>query len=287
MRKRLVALILALGTASSAQTPEPQGTFTLDHPAVNGVSGLEVFSGGTRFAAVTDQGWFLTGRFIREDGAISDVEIEQFLPIRGSDGFPVAARRVGDHSDAEGLAIAEDGTWYVTFERWSRAAAFPDPRSPAVHIRDHPTFYDYAENRQLEAAAIGPDGYLRALPEQRLGDLAGFPVYRLAPDGWEIEGTITRRDRFSVVGADFSAEGDFYLLERKLILGLWWQNRIRVFDRPSGDGRVLWTSRPGQHFNLEGIAVWSDPSGQWLTLVSDNNRDPDEPTQFVEFRLTD
>ena len=40
-------------------------------------------------------------------------------------------------------------------------------------------------------------------------------------------------------------------------------------------------------YGLEGIALWRDAPGLRLVLVSDNNGDADDLTQFVEFRLTD
>jgi hypothetical protein len=48
---------------------------------------------------------------------------------------------------------------------------------------------------------------------------------------------------------------------------------------------ILWTGGRGEYYNLEGIAVWRDAEGLRITLVSDNNADRDEPTQFVEYRV--
>ena len=134
---------------------------------------------------------------------------------------------------------------------------------------------------------MSPDGRLHVFSEEALPAYGAFPVYVFASEGWEITGTIEAMNRFGIVGADFGPDGRLYLLERKLVLGRWWQSRIRVFDVPEGRGKVLWTSRRGEYFNLEGIAAWSDEDGIRLTLVSDNNQRQSEPTQFVEFRLTE
>ena len=287
MRASLVALTLALSPPAYAEALQHIGTFTWASETINGVSGLEVSDDGTTFLAVSDKGWFLEGTFKRTGTVISGVKLEALRPILGMDGLPVSARRVGDWSDAEGLASNGSDGFFVTFERWSRAAKYDSPTAAATFIKDHPTFYDFRNNRQLEAAAMSPDGRLHVFSEEALPSYGAFPVYVFTSEGWEITGTIEAMNRFGIVGADFGPDGRLYLLERKLVLGRWWQSRIRVFDVPEGRGEVLWTSRRGEFFNLEGIAAWSDEDGIRLTLVSDNNQRQSEPTQFVEFRLTE
>jgi len=289
MRHRLVALILALGLAAplSAETLSHISTFFWPSETINGVSGLEMSTDGARFAAVSDLGWYLSGTFKRQDGRITGVTLEQFSPLLGQDGLPVAARRVGDWSDAEGLAIAPDGTHFIVFERWMRAARYVAPDAAADFIKDHPDFRSYPENRQLEATALAPDGTLYAFAEKPARRSGDFPVYVLRENGWSIEGAIAPEGGFSITGADFGPDGRLFLLERKLILGLWWQSQIRVFDAPRGSGQVLWRSNPGAFYNLEGIAVWQGADGLRLTVISDNNRRRSEPTQIVEFRLTE
>ena len=286
MRASLVALIAALSTSAAADELTYIGTTEWGFDAANGVSGLEMSDDGVSFWAVSDQGWYITGALKREGDAISIVTVTRIAPLLGHDGFPVNARRVGDWSDAEGLAILPDGTAYVSFERWARVSRYPDLRGKAELTRDHPTFYDYADNRQLEAVAVDLDGNVFAFPEQTGPGRRGFAVYRLTGNEWEITGEITASGGFGIVGADYDDEGRLYLLERKLVLGLWWQNRIRRFETPDGAGEALWTSDLGEFTNLEGIALWRDDEGLRITMVSDNNGDKDEPTSFVEFRLT-
>ncbi len=287
MRASSLALIAALWPAlASGETLEPVGVLELDTESVHGVSGLEVADDGARFTAVTDRGWWLEGRFERRGEAMTAVEIETIEPIIGQDGFPVAARRVGDWSDAEGLAIAPDGTVWVSFERWAHVWRFDRVFGTANWIKDHPTFYDHAENWQLEAAAIAPDGTVYVFSEKPLPE--GFPIYRLGEDNlWVIDGYLPEQDVFAIVGADFAPDGSLYLLERKLVVGLWWQNRIRRVQLDGTEDRILWTGERGEYGNLEGIAVWEDEKGLRLTLVSDNNGSAKELTQFVEFRLTE
>lgn len=287
MRPGLVALGLALWPAAVAGAELEQiGVYHWDTELIVGLSGIEVSDDGGSFVAVGDRGYWLTGRFKREGGAISGVEIDTLSPILGSNGYPVAARRVGDWSDAEGLAIAPDGTTWVSFERWAHVWRYDGGLgNKATWIKDHPTFYDHADNWQLEALALSPAGKLYTISEKPLKD--GFPIYRLGNEGWEIDRYLPEQDLFAIVGADFDTNGDLYILERKLVVGLWWQNRIRRVRLDGSLDEVLWTGERGQFANLEGISVWHDGKGLRLTMVSDNNSNVDEPAQFVEFRLTD
>lgn len=287
MRPSIVALTLALGATSPAVAQDISliGVFEWNTQSIAGVSGIEVTEDGGSFTAVSDRGWWLRGHFARDGDRISDVTIDSLTPILGSDSLPVSARRVGDWSDAEGLAIAADGTAWVAFERWAHVWRYDEPDSAGKFIKDHPTFYDHAENWQLEAIAVDPDGVLYAFSEKPLPQ--GFPIYRLDGERWTIDGYLPEQDLFAIVGADFDTNGDLYLLERKLVVGLWWQNRIRRVRLDGTEDTVLWAGERGEFGNLEGIALWRDATSLRLVLVSDNNGDADDLTQFVEFRLTD
>ncbi len=287
MRSRSIALISTLFAAAVAQadTLAPIGVYEWETESIVGVSGLEVMSDGLGFIAVGDEGWWLEGKFTRSGEAIVAVEISRLEGIEGQDGLPVTARRVGDWSDAEGLAIGPDGRAWVSFERWAHVWTFKAPFEPAEWIKDHETFKSFSDNRQLEAIAVSPQGDVFAFSEQPLKE--GFPIYRLGADQlWRIDGYLPERDVFAIVGADFAPDGALYLLERKLVIGLWWQNRIRRVRLDGSEDVTLWTSSHGQYGNLEGISVWEDEKGLRLTLVSDNNGGG-HPTEFVEFRLTE
>jgi hypothetical protein len=288
MRANLVALIACLALPAAADELQFVGAADWGFDAANGVSGLEMSDDGSRFQAVGDRGWYLTGAVTRNaDGSLDKITVTRVTPLLGLDGYPASARRVGDWSDAEGLAILPDGTAYVAFERWARVMRYPDLRGRPDVLKPDPTFQLYPDNRQLESVAIAPDGTVYAFPESIGPGRDGFLVYRLNGEQWEVSGKITPLDAFAIVGADYDDRGRLYLLERKLILGLWWQSRIRRFDTPEGAGEILWTSAPGEFMNLEGIALWRDDQGLRITMVSDNNGDQDEPTGFVEFRLTE
>lgn len=249
-----------------------------------GLSGLEVSADGGTYYAVSDQGWYLTGELTRSEGVIVDIGIARFLPIQGNDGLPVAARRLGDWSDAEGLARAADGRLWISFERWAHVSRFGGEGQTGEWIKDHSDFSQFADNKQLEALALHPDDTVYTFPEEPLE--AGFPIFKLESNTWDISGYIVQDEGFSIVGADFDTEGVLYLLERKHVLGAFLQSRVRRLsvDAPQ-QAEVLWTSPRDAYGNLEGIAVWSDAEGTRLTMVSDNNGDRLGVTQFVEFRV--
>jgi hypothetical protein len=285
MRASLVAIILGFASPLAADELEPLGSFEWDTELIVGLSGLEVSDDGTSFTAIGDRGFWLAGQFERKDGLISGIRIDDLRAILGNNGYPVAARQVGDWLDAEGLAIADDGTAWISFERWAHVSIYRDGLTGSgAWIEDHPTFYDHADNWQLEALAISPNGTLYAFSEKPLSE--GFPIYRLDGGTWTIDGFLPEQDVFSIVGADFDTNGDLYLLERKLVVGLWWQNRIRRVRLDGSRDEILWTGERGEYLNLEGIALWRDDIGLRMTLVADDNGDLDDPSQFVEFRLT-
>ena len=247
-----LALLMAAwqpGFVAAADSLEPVGTFEWDTKAVIGLSGLEVSEDGLVFHAVGDRGWFLSGRFERQDGRISGIVLDRLLPILGNNGLPVAARRVSDWGDAEGLAMAPDGEYWISFERWAHVSRYEAPDRTGHWIKDHQAFRTFADNRQLEALALYPDGTLYTFPEQPLRD--GFPIFRLDPEGWVIAGHIAQKDRFAIVGADFDASGQLYLLERKLAFGFWWQNRIRRLRVEAPEAaEILWTGGMGEFNDL-------------------------------------
>lgn len=286
MRASLVTLILGLAGPATAETLELIGSYNWDTSVVFGLSGLEVSRDGSAFVTVSDRGFWTSGTFQRQDDVIAGVDFDDVQPILGRNGLPVAARPTPEWADAEGLALSEDGMVWISFERWAHVAVFPNGLTNASRwLPIHPTFEEHVENWQLEALAVSPEGGLYTFSEKPLAN--GFPIYHFDGKQWTIEGYLPEQDLFSIVGADFAENGDLYLLERKLVVGLWWQNRIRRVRLDGSLDEILWTGERGEFLNLEGIAVWYHDEGLRLTLVADNNGKPGDPTQFVEFRLTE
>jgi len=204
----LLATVLCCATASLAGEVVYLGTVERLSEEVIGVSGLEIDADGLGFSAVGDSGWFIKGSLTRENGVLSGVEVDTIVPLLSGKGMPVAARRVGDQSDAEGLAMAQDGSFWVSFERWAHVSRYADAGASAEWIEDHPDFARMRDNRQLEALALHPDGTLYTFPENPLD--GSFPVYVLRGETWQVEGEIAPSNGFAIVGADFDADGTLY-----------------------------------------------------------------------------
>ncbi len=295
MRKRpvvtligTVLLCLALGgMARPGPRAEYLGTYTWTERdrAFGGFSGIELTADGTRFLVISDRGHIVEGRLRRDGAHIAGIEAGPLRPLKNTDGGPLARFE----TDAEGLALRDDGRIYVSFEAIHRVWTYRDPRSEAAWLPRHPDFETMQNNSSLEALAIGPDGAIYTLPERSGRMSRPFPVYRYRNGKWARPFSITRRDEFLPVGADFGPDGRLYLLERHLNGIFGFVSRVRSF-RVSGDRiddeRLIFETTTGTHDNLEGLAVWRDAAGDIrLTMISDDNYRSFQRTEFVEYRL--
>ncbi|MCK4713550.1 MAG: esterase-like activity of phytase family protein [Marinosulfonomonas sp.] len=285
IRFTLIAAIVALPNATIAQNAQHISSYTWPAPADNfgGFSGLEVSDDGMQFTLIGDKGIIVTGQFVRTTAQITDVNAT-LRNLKNTDGDPLSKPQ----SDAEGLAIRADGRIYVSFERHHRIWTYQDTDSAAAWLPRHPDFKQMQNNFALEALAIGPDNALYTIPEQS-GDITQpFPVYRYKGGAWTVPFHIPRHGPFVPVGADFGPDGHLYLLERHLgFLGF--QSRVRRFtvqgDELTGE-TLIFETPAGTHDNLEGLSVWRDGAGAIrLTMVSDNNFNIIQRTEFVEYRL--
>ena len=290
-RRSVLGLILALGLAAPLIS-QPVGlaqedarlAWDLDMAGFGGFSGLEVDADGLGFTALSDRGAYIHGRFLR-DGAdtLTGIELDSLgplIPPRPGAWPPYLI-------DSEGLAIAGDGTAFVSFEGQHRVFRFDDLNAPASPLPQHQDFPQMIGNASLEALAIAPDGSLYTLPE-RSGQLTRpFPVYRFQDGAWQHVFDLPRRDDFLPVGADFGPDGRFYLLERRFSLIRGFASRVRSFSMTAdglSDEILLFESQAGRYYDLEGLAVWRDRAGRIrLTMISDDNFNMLQSTEIVEY----
>lgn len=286
------ALALALcGFASPALAERAEFVqryvWTDSDAAFGGFSGLELAEDGRSFVVLSDRTTLWRGRLRRDAlGAITGVETSGPVDLHDSAGKQLSRF----NGDSEGLALARDGSVYISFEGLTRVARYKRDGGPAERLPRPEAFKKFQINSALEALAIGPDGALYTLPE-RSGNLSTpFPVWRYRAGEWTQPFAIPRDGDFLSVGADFGPDGRFYLLERDFRGITGFRNRVRVFtisgDRLSG-GAVLLQTGTGTHDNLEGLSVWRDRAGAIrLTMVSDDNFSIFQTTEIVEYRLT-
>jgi hypothetical protein len=286
----LVALAGLDGSANPATPPGFLGSFTwrMDDPRFGGFSAIEVFPNGRDFIALSDRAVFTTGRFIRNaDGRITGVAARPIQGLKGKGDVYLH----GPRADSEGLALAADGSIYVSFEGAARVLHYPRIGGSAENLPNAADFATMQQNSSLEALAIGSDGTLYTLPE-RSGNLdLPYPVYRFRDGKWDKKLSIPRRGAFLPVGADIGPDGRFYLLERDFRGLAGFASRLRRFDlgAKSLTAEVTLIETPaGLHDNLEGISVWRDAKGRMTaTMIADDNFNFLLRTQIVEYRLPD
>jgi hypothetical protein len=291
LRSGLTAVALSVALAACAAETEPGAIFLsrLDWPAsahgLGGFSGLEMSSDGVDFIAISDRGAVIKGQLTRENNRLPTIVGGQVTPLRDPDGVPLRDAAV----DAEGLALRDDGRLFVSFEGLHRVWAYLSLDAAARLPRPR-AFRDLQGNSGFEALAIDAQGRLYTLPE-RSGRLSRpFPVWRYQAGVWSQPFALPRRGGFLPVGADFGPDGLFYLLEREFT-GIGFRSRVRRFslaeDRILTEDTLLETP-VHRHGNLEGLAVWQDASGAIrLTMLSDDNFNSFQRSEFVEYRVTD
>lgn len=293
MRRRSGLALIAGGLAALAlrggATAAPPAGFLgshvcrIDDARFGGVSAIHVFPGGGRFVAVTDRGAWTEGRIDRHrDGRITGVSAAPMRLLRGTGEGPLAEGR----TDAEGIAVAPDGTVFVSFEGPARVLRYAQIGGPAVNLPPHPDFVRFQRNSALEALAIGPDGALYTLPERSGRIDRPFPVYRFRGGAWDQPFDLPRRGTFLAVAADIGPDGRFYLLERDFAGLRGFASRVRRFDLRGGAEAVLIETPFGRHDNLEGLSVWHDAQGRLVaTMISDDNQNLFQRTEVVEYLL--
>jgi len=287
LRALIAAALAATATGAAADTLEWVGSHGWSGSGAEGFggfSGLEIEDGGTAFVTVTDKGRIATGRLIRTEGRISGVSATTLRRL--TDGSDTPLRDFA--ADSEGLARTPDGQLHVSFEADHRVATVS---AETGRTRDLPVpgaFEGLQRNSGLEALATDPQGRLIAVPARSGAWERPFPVYRFEAGRWTVPYRVRRDGLFLPVGADRGPDGRLYLLERHFN-GVAFATRIRSFAfGPEGlaDERVLLTTAPGTHGNLEGLATWRDAAGAIrLTMIADDNFHFLQRTAFVEYRL--
>ena len=298
MRKRSVlgvtlASLLGFGLQGSAGPVPPPGLVSdFDWHGTGryfgGFSALHISPDGAGFVAVSDAGAYTTGQFQRgTDGHIIGITSTLPVHLKGRLGIPLFHGR----ADSEGLAIAPNGEMWVSFEGPARVVHYATVGSHLDALPDAPDFAGMPENTSLESLAIDRDGTLYTVPETSDDPALPFPVYRFRNGVWDQPTSIPRRDAFLISDAAIGPDGRFYILERQFFGLGGFASRIRRFTLDAGrlsHEETLLQTGPGVHDNLEGLAVWRDPTGQLrVTMVEDNNFLFFLRNEVVEYRLPD
>lgn len=303
-----VLFFLALGLQGSAEPTVGAGflgayTWTMSDPLFGGFSGIQVSKDGKSLVSISDKGSSIRAQIQRDaSGRITRVTGEKVKRLKDADGTDLARKKGA--SDSEGLAIAPDGTIYVSFEGRPRVMRFATLDSQGQDLPILPAFKKLPRNAAFEALAVDAKGRVYTMPEEpkssmpvrlltgQAGNPSGpdFPIWRFDGQTWTQAYTLPRRGNLLPVGADFGPDGRLYILEREFRGLGGFGSRVRSFKlgaRGLEGERTEMQSQPGRHDNLEGLAVWQNEAGQiHLTLISDDNFLSVQRTEIVEYRLT-
>lgn len=268
------------------------------HPRFGGFSGLWRSPDGARLVAITDNGFWLTAKLVRDgQGKLAGLEDGELAPILGASGRPLHRSR---YYDTESLAL-QGGTAFIGVERAHDILRFDFARhgveARAQLVPTPPALKRLPGNRGLEALGVLPAGHpltgaLIAISERSGREdepTAGFIIGGRQPGPLQV----VRHGGYDITDLAFLPGGDMLLLER------WYRPlrgvglRIRRIAggsiRPGArlDGPLLIEADLGQEIdNMEGMAVHQESGRTILTLISDDNFSTFlQRTVLLEFEL--
>lgn len=253
-----------------------------------GFSALAVTGAGAGLWALSDRGVLLHADVARDAaGRITGIETRWQGRLRDNHGKPVS----GFTEDAEAMALAADGSIVVGFEGYARIARFRPPDLVPEPLSVWDRFRDLWGNEGIESLVICPDGALMAILEPAVSDGTYATLIGGAGAGWRAGPAIPTEGGFAAADATFGPDGRLWLLERRFGYLTGFSTRIRRFDPAGGRfdaAETLLLTAPGALGNMEGISLWSDPSGQpMVTLIADDNFSVLQETLIVDYELRD
>lgn len=266
-----------------------------------GLSGFRFVEPGSRFMAVADNGFILSGSVVRDDEGLpagfADVELLSISQFEGRQN------NYKWETDAEGMAY-DNGRLLVSYEREHRITEY-DTKGGSLdltQIRNHEFLvpaYELRRNRGFETVAIAPEGNPSAgmmvvVTEKSIDKKGDIFAAVLKGPGRGIF-KVKRRDEFDITDGAFLPDGNLLLLERSFSVGAGVKMRLRKIaagDLRKGnrvDGEVLFSADLGYQIdNMEGLDVWKREDGStMLSIISDDNKSLLQRNLYLEFRLVE
>ncbi len=270
---------------------------TSKYEPFGGISAIRVEADGSHFLALTDNGSWLRGRIVSDNGKPAGIADAEMAPMLGPDGKPLAER--GWH-DAESLTEL-NGMLYVGIERVEKIVRFDYARD-GLAARGQPIkvpddFKTFTYNKSLECLAAGPAGSplagtLIVVTERSLNEVGNLRSYLLKGDTVG-RFSVKRSDGFDVSDCAILPPNDLLLLERRYSIERGVAMRIRRIPladiKPDAlvDGPpIIDVDLAYQIDNMEGIAVHRNAAGETiLTLISDDNFSVLQRNLLLQFAL--
>ncbi|WAJ29887.1 esterase-like activity of phytase family protein [Antarcticirhabdus aurantiaca] len=268
------------------------------YSGVSGVSSFRFLDAGSQFLAVTDTGYWFTGRIARDgDDRPIGIEDAETTGMRDVDGRIVTGKIA---TDAEALAIGERSV-LVGFEREARILAFDrdDPIGAVPTLRPLPIpREELRANGGIETIALSPrpDWGGVAVAEKSIDAEGNLFAGRFGAANPAANGvfTVKRGQDWDATDGVFLPSGDLLLLERQYT-GLFGRIGTRIRRIPAAelragalaDGPVIAEADLSCEIdNMEGIDLFEAPDGTTrLALVSDDNNSFLQRSLYLEFRL--
>lgn len=249
-----------------------------EDPRFGGWSDLWIAPAGDRLLMISDRGDALEAPLrLSETGAPETVGPAELRRLVHHDGRPLDGRR---WTDAEGLAAAPDGGFFVSFEQAHRIVHYPAAAFaltlPSRPVAPPPGIERAPPNAGLEAIAAWPDGTVVAFAEDLRDEAGDTRAWIGTPPAWrEFSWS---HDGFKPTGAVVAHDGALLVLERRFSFFSLAARVLRVQRhelqpgmRVAGDVLGEWGA-PETVDNFEGIAARSGAEGEPLVYVlSDDN----------------
>ncbi|MBS9722338.1 esterase-like activity of phytase family protein [Tianweitania sp. BSSL-BM11] len=266
------------------------------HPLFGSFSAFRFTEPGTRFAGVTDNGYWYFGRIERDaqkrPTGMTDFTME---PMTGPDGEITQDKRL---VDAESLAIA-DGIATVGFERQHRISQYRlETGTMGKQIRNLDFLIPKTElriNRGFETVMAAPQsgpfaGAIIALSEMSLNKRGDIFASVLSGPRKGIF-FVHRSNNFDITDGAFLPDGDILILERRFAYTSGIAMRLRRLSAASikpgatVDGEVLLEADMGYQIdNMEGMDIWQAADGTTrVSLISDDNQSILQRNIYLEF----
>jgi len=259
-----------------------------------GLSGLTLSADCTGLLAVSDAGRWFRGRLAYDGASLAGMSDAELAPMLDAKGRPPASKA---RADAEALADLGGGKYLVGFESRPRIgtydiggsgfeARFQLMRSPG-EIRTGPG------NQELEAVGRVGGGFI-AISEFN-ADAQGNIRAWLWNAGRTAAFSVKRREDYKITDLAVLPDGGILTLERSFGSSLLPGMAIRRFaastiaDGGTVEPELLFAGRAPYYAidNMEGIAVCTKDGETRVTIVSDNNFNPDlQRTLLLQFAYT-
>ena len=272
---------------------------TADNRNFGALSSIRMLDGsGTKFVAVADTGFFITGT-VQRDASLKPIGVSvltfQELPDNNGD-----ISNSKWEVDSESL-VADGNLIIIGFERIHRLSVFPFDGVQLGKRTENINFlipgHELRGNRGFETLAKSPDtsplgGALVAVSEKSIDEAGNiFASVLSGPQKGIFK--IARSDEFDITDGDFLPNGDLIILERSFGIARGIRMRLRQISvadiKPDAivDGNILLEANMGDQIdNMEGLDIWQAADGSTrLSLVSDDNKSILQRNLYLEFSL--